>query len=196
MKKFGLIASLLYVCFLIGCGYTLQGSGSVLPSDIKTLSIKIAENNTTEPGLGLQLTEKLRTRFERYGVVRVVDPGEDADANLATTITKVQTRVRNVTGASDISLEQDLYVEVLAELKRKNGQILYRNTVGANSSFAGTSEVVVTGSSSFAQGDIGAQSLNSLGTREVSRGQQQQALDDVFDEVSRKLYLDAVAADF
>lgn len=183
--------------FLVGCGYALQGSGSILPDDVQTIDIKVADNNTTETGLGVRFTEKLRSRFERYGAVKVVDPGEEADAELITSILSVSNQVRDVTGSSDIALELELILTIRAELRMKNGQILYRNDLlQVAETFGSVSDVVVTSSSQFAQGNIGADTLSTLGSREVSRGQQNEAIEEALEEAARVLYLDAVAADF
>lgn len=182
---------------LSACGYAFQGSGTVLPADIKTIAIRVAENQTTETGLGLNFTEKLQSRFERYGAVQVVDPDEDADAELITKILSIETSVQDVTSDTDIELEQDITLTIFAELRRSNGQVLYRNPqLKSRESFASVSDVVVTSSSSFAQGGISADTLGSLGSREVSRGQQAAVLDELLDESARQLYLDAVAAEF
>jgi outer membrane lipopolysaccharide assembly protein LptE/RlpB len=188
---------LLCVFVLIGCGYRLQGSGTILPADIKTIAVSSVDNDTTEPGLGLELEEALRTTFDGYGVLKVVEPGSSADIVLKTRILDVDTQVKSVTGATDRALEYDLVMTISAELRRKNGQVLYANPkLKASESFASTSNVVVTSSSNFAQGGIGSASLQGLETNELSRGQQQSALNDLIEEVSRILYLDAVAADF
>jgi hypothetical protein len=163
---------------------------------VQTVSIRVAQNDTTEPGLGLKLTEKLISRFERYGVVKVVQTRDEADAELITRVISVNTTTRDVT-SDDIALEQDLTMTISAELRRRNGQVLYRNPgLTTTESFAGTSDVVVTSGSDFQQGGIAAGSLGSLGSREVSRGQQDQVLEELLEETARRLYLDAVAAEF
>ena len=121
-------------------------------------------------------------------------------------VTKIDTKTRNVTASSagtipDVAVDQDLTMTLSAELRRKNGQLLYKNTnLTVSESFAGISSVVVTGSSSFAQGNIDAGTLNALGQQAssvaVAQGQQAQVLDDLIEESSRKLYLESVAADF
>ena len=195
--QFKALVILSFILLLSSCGYQFQGSGSVLPDDIKTVAIPVVRNNTTESGLGLELTERLRSRFERYGVVTVIDDAKSADALLDAEILNVQTRVQDVTGETDIELEQELIIYISAELRRKNGQILWKNeSLAARETFASTSDVVVTSSSSFTQSGIGSSQLGSLGSREVSRGQKKQALDDLLDEASRAIYEDSVAADF
>lgn len=198
MKKISLLFPLLVlVAATLGCGYQFQGSGSVLPPDVKTVAIPTVQNNTTESGLALRFTEALRTRFERYGVVKVVEDARDADAVLNAKITAVNTRVRNTTGDTDVSVDLELIMAISAELKRKGGQVLWRDpSLRVSEPFAGVGDVVVTSSSQFAQGGISSGALSSLGAREVSRGQQEQALNDLIEEATRQIYMSAVAADF
>lgn len=179
------------------CGYTFQGSGSILPPDIKTIAIPLAENNTTEPGLGMRFTESLRTRFDRYGAVKVIESESAADAILTARVLDIKNGVSDTTSNTDIELESELVLSVSAELRRKNGQVLYRNAnMSVSDSAASTGDVVVTSSSQFAQSGIGSGALDTLSTREVARGQGAQVLEDLIEEASRRIYLDAVAADF
>lgn len=194
LVNFILLFALLGNC---SCGYRLQGSGSILPNDIKTVSIRTTQNNTTISGLGPRFTEKLRSRFERAGIVKILDSGEPADAELVTQILEVSARNREVSGRQNVAVEQDLVLLVSAELKKRNGQILYKNPgLSVSDTFGNVSSNVVTSSSSFAQGNLGANSLGSLSQREVARGQSAETLESLMDEAARKLYLESVASDF
>ena len=51
----------------LGCGYTLQGSKSSLPPEIKRIAILSSDNQTSETSLSTELSEALRSEFERYG---------------------------------------------------------------------------------------------------------------------------------
>ena len=83
------------------------------------------------------------------------------------------------------------------EMKTRGGQILYKNDrLEASETVAATSDVVVTSSSNFSQAAIDSEALSTLGSREVLRGSAGAALDDVVDEMSRRVYVQAVAADF
>lgn len=189
------IASLLI--FTCSCGYQFQGSGSVLPEDIKTVYVERVQNETTYSGVDLQLREAIKDRFDRYGVVTVVDQKDLADAVVSARILSIGTLVKDVTGRSDIELEQDLVISIFAELVTTQGQTLWRNpNLQVTQSIASVGDVVVTSSSDFAQGGISAGTLGSLGSREVARGQAQASFDDLTQEAARQLYLDAVAADF
>ncbi|MBL7662244.1 hypothetical protein JNK13_05775 [bacterium] len=182
---------------LVGCGYTFQGSRSSLPPDIKSVQIARVDNLTTQTGLDVQLQEALRDSFERYGAVRVVDREGDADAVLKIRIEKVDTDVRSVTGESDIAVSSDLVMVLSGELTKTNGQILWRDeSMEFDSDFANVSEGIVAGSSSQAQSGTDFGTLQGLESRELSRGQQRQALEGLVDEASRKIYLESVSADF
>ena len=182
---------------LAGCGYNFQGSGTSLPDDVKTVAIAKVENNTIERGLGTQVEESLRSVFERYGALKVVEEENQADAVLQAKILGITTAVKSVTSSTDVALEYNLTMYIAAELKRSNGQILWLHPkLSASEPFASTSDVVVTSSSDFAQGGIGGDTLSGLESNEVARGQQKVALNEVVDEISRKLYLEAVAEEF
>ena len=64
-----------------GCGYHLTGTGTGLPSHIRSISIPIFTNNSTEPEIELSLTEAIRDEFIEDGRLRVV-AGLGADAVL------------------------------------------------------------------------------------------------------------------
>ena len=195
MRRIGLLAVLFAA--VQGCGYAFQGSGSILPQDIKTVAIPLAENNTTEPGLGQRFTEALRSRFDRYGAVKVVEDEDEADAVLYAKVVDVESKVSDVTSTTDIELESELVLTIAAELRRRNGQLLYKNGgMSISDSAASDRNVVVTSSSQFAQSDISSGQLDNLGSREVARGAGTQVLEDLLEEASRRLYLEAVAADF
>ena len=189
---------LLLVCLVVsGCGYTFQGSSSILPDDIKTIYIPMVENETAEPGLSIQFTEILKNRFDRYGVVRVVENKEQADAIFKAKIVEIKSTSKGVTSETDIEVEVQLTMVVNAELSRKNGQILWRqNNFAASDDYGSTSDTVITSSSDFASGGIGATQLGSLNSHEVARGQSEETMNSLMEEMSRQLYISSVASNF
>ncbi|RIL11407.1 MAG: hypothetical protein DCC75_02350, partial [Proteobacteria bacterium] len=145
---------------LSGCGYTFQGSGTVLPPDVKKVYIPFVENQSTEAGLSTLLTEALRDRFERYGVVTVVEENSEADAVLKAKIIKVKRAAASVTSGTDRALQQDVSLTVAAELKRITGGLLWRNpSLQVTSAYGAASSAVVTSSSEFAYNTLGASDL-------------------------------------
>lgn len=180
-----------------GCGYEFQGSGSILPADVKRVYIPIAENNSTEPSLALTVTEAIRDRFERFGVVSVVDEQKDADAILTAKILKVKRDTNTVSSRADTALQQNTTMTLAAELRRISGPVLWRNpNLAVTKVFGSSSGAVVTTSADFAGGGLSSSDIGNLDARELARGQEQEALSTLADLAARQIYDDAVAPDF
>ena len=182
---------------LWGCGYAFEGSGSVLPADVKRVYIPRVENNSTKTFLTSVLTEALQERFERYGVLTVVDNLGEADALLHARVNSVKRETRSVTTGTDTALQYDLVINSSAELRRVSGGVLWRESgMRVARSFGTTGAGVVTSSADFAGGSLGSGDLGALDDREVSRGQEQESLIDLAEELAKKIYAQAVAPDF
>lgn len=180
-----------------GCGYTFQGSGSVLPADVRRIYIPPAQNNTAEPGLSNIITEALRDRFERYGVVYVVDNQIEADAILEARIEQLDRETRTSTSTTDTDFQLDSVLTLGAELRRKSGPLLWANpALRVSRGFGAAGSAVVTSSADFSSGTLSSGSLGSLSTREVSRGQEREVLEQLAEEAARQIYDEAVAPDF
>jgi outer membrane lipopolysaccharide assembly protein LptE/RlpB len=180
-----------------GCGYTFQGTGTVLPADVRKIFIPLAENNSTELGLADTVTEALREQFDSYGVVTVVEKQSEADAVLRVTITQVKRSTRSVTSSTNAALQLDTKMSLGAELRRVTGAVLWRDSdISVSKSFGGDRRVVVTSSADFATQSLGAGDITNLDPREVSRGQEQEVLRLLAEDAARQLYDQSVAPDF
>lgn len=195
--KTRIFSSLILIGLLAGCGYKLQGGGSILPPDVKKVYVPRVENLSTEAGFANVVTEALRDRFERFGVLTVVEDAALADAVLKVRVLKVQRGTSSVTSQTDVSLQQDTSVTLAGELRRVSGPLLWQNPNLVVSKAVGTtSGSVVTSSAEFASGSIGASDLAGLSSREVARGQEQEALENLANQAARIIYDQAVAPDF
>ncbi len=182
---------------LSGCGYTFQGGGSDLPPDIKRVAIPLVENNSTETGLSSLVTEALRDQFERYGVLTVVSEDENPDAVLSARIVSVKRQTGTITAQTESALQLDTVLTLSAEIKRPNGQLLWQVPgMKISKSTAAEKGTVVTSSAAFATSTMGATDLARISDREVARGQEQGALENLAEEAARKIYEDAVTPDF
>lgn len=189
----------LLVLFLVlsGCGYAFQGSGSILPEDIKSVYIPQAVNDTTEPGLAQLVTEAMQERFERFGVVRLVDSLADADAVLNTRIISLNRNKTTVTSGTDTALQFDSVLTIAASIQRTTGPLIWQNRmIQARKTFGTASNVVVASSPEFAAGGLNQGDLAALNTREVARGQESQVLEDLAVQAARQVYMQAVEPDF
>ncbi len=86
-----LLLAVLLACALphAGCGYTLAGRGSFLPTYIRVIGVPPFTNNTTVFDLERTITERVRTEFIGRGRYQVVPDAEGVDAVLNGTIVNV-----------------------------------------------------------------------------------------------------------
>jgi outer membrane lipopolysaccharide assembly protein LptE/RlpB len=190
--------SLVAVCVVMNaCGYTLQGSGTVLPPDVKAIFIPKVQNNSTELGLSDIVTEALREQFESYGVVSVVDRQSLADAVLNVKILNVTRTTRTVLGANDTATQMETTMVLEGELRRTTGPLLWKNSMIRVAKGVGTDRSsVVTSSAAFASGSISSTDLQSLSSREITRSQENEILPNLAAEAARTIYDGSVAPDF
>lgn len=195
MRKFYLL--LVLMSALLGCGYSFEGAGSVLPPDVKTVAIPRVENNTTNTFITQVFTEALRERFERYGVLTVVDSVNDADAVLNVRVKSAKRSTRSVSSGTDTALQYDLVLASAGELRKLDGQLLWADPdMRVSKSYGSTGDTVVTSSADFASGSLGSSDLGGLGDLEVSRGQEQETFIQLSEDLAKKMYNAAVAPEF
>jgi hypothetical protein len=84
-----LVLIVLATPLMSGCGYSLAGRGSSLPSTIRTVGIPLFENATPVFELEQLLTERVRLEFISRGKYRVMPDAPGADAVLTGGITSV-----------------------------------------------------------------------------------------------------------
>jgi outer membrane lipopolysaccharide assembly protein LptE/RlpB len=73
--------------FLIACGYSLRGTGSFLPSNIKKIQIPLFKNYTTRFELDKNLTQSVIDEFVTRGKAEITADPKEADAVLNGDIT-------------------------------------------------------------------------------------------------------------
>jgi outer membrane lipopolysaccharide assembly protein LptE/RlpB len=187
----------IFIICLSGCGYSFQGAGSVLPKDIKTIYIPQVINRSTEPVIGRLLTEALRERFERFGVVKVTDVESEGDATLEVEVIQVKTASNTSVAVTDIAQELTTTMTVSGRLVRPNGlSEWYNPLLNVARTFGNVSGAVITSSSQFAQSGLSSADVDNLSQRELTRSQEDQAFQLLAEDVSRIIYDDAVAPEF
>jgi len=188
----------IFLFLFSSCGYSFIGGGSVLPLDIKNIYIENISNNTTDITISSLLHEALQDRFEKFGVVNIVDSIHDADAILSANVVSLSRDTKTSTSGTDTALQYDIKLSVSADLKRvDNGQILWKNSgLSASQTYGATSAVVLTNSADFALSSLNANDLSGMSSREVTRGQESDALEKAVEKIAKTLYDQAVAPDF
>jgi outer membrane lipopolysaccharide assembly protein LptE/RlpB len=77
---------------LAGCGYSLAGRGSALPTHIKTIGVPLFTNATTVFDVEQTLTQRVRLEFIGRGRYKVVPEETGADAVLKGDISSITIR--------------------------------------------------------------------------------------------------------
>ncbi len=118
--------SILYIpviiLFFSGCsGYHLSGYGSALPSYIRSISIPVFKNFSSEPNIQKDATDAIRRAFISDGRLKVVDTRK-AELLIRGTLTDYQ--LRAVSFSSEDSAEEyivrlGIHVEAYDRVKKK-----------------------------------------------------------------------------
>lgn len=87
-KALGLVA-VLSVTSAAGCGYSLAGRGSFLPTYVKTIGVPLFVNNTQVFEVEQRLTEAVRREFIGRGKYKVLPEAAGADAVLVGQIVSI-----------------------------------------------------------------------------------------------------------
>lgn len=109
----------------ISCGpYRL---GTTLPGHLRTVYVPTFENETYEPGIEVDLTDAVITRFRRDGNLRPVGE-EEADTIVTGTVTRWERRVLGYTGREDTEVQEyRLYVTAVVTFRElATGEDLFR----------------------------------------------------------------------
>jgi hypothetical protein len=107
---------------LLGCGYSFvryDSGGDSQPS----LSLRTLENDSTEPGVELLMTEALRREFLRRGALRLVSDPEDADLVIRGRVLPLLTRSRSFSDVV-LALEYDVTCSLELWVGRRDGSTL------------------------------------------------------------------------
>jgi outer membrane lipopolysaccharide assembly protein LptE/RlpB len=194
-----LLQVLLFALLLMvgGCGYSFQGSTTVLPSDVRKIFIADVINKSSDPYIANYLTDALKEQFEQYGVVQVVSSESDADASLRVRIQQLRSLSKSAVASGDVAQELNVTVTVAGELMQRTGKLLWKNPVMSyTKSFGNTVGSVVTSSAQFATSGLGSSDVGQLNQRELSRSQESLALQAIASEIAKGVYDQAVSPDF
>ena len=164
-KKNNWLLSFSISCFLFsGCGYHLVGTGSSLPSHLKTISIPVFKNTSSQPEIHRELTSAVLESFISDGRLDVVKKN---DADLVMDATLIFYQKRNVSFGSQ-DLVSNIIVEVEVELQvtdQIKNKILIKEKLKTQWDYKSTSDIATTERARLEALDLGFQ---DLGRRLVS----------------------------
>jgi len=152
-------------CFLFsGCGYHLVGTGSSLPPHLKTISIPVFKNTSSQPEIHRELTSAVLEAFISDGRLKVAKKG---NADLVMDATLVFYQKRNVSfGSQDlvsnIIVEVEIDLTITDQIKNK---IFIKEKFKTQWDYKSTSDIAATERARLKALDLGFQ---DLGRRLVS----------------------------
>lgn len=109
-----------------GCGYHLARPGANLPPNVRKIAVPVLKNETMEPGLEADLTDRLRRRLAAGGWAEPAEVDE-ADAVVIGTITKFKTSPISFSDI-DYAVEYRAQLQVSIRLVDREGVVLWEDT--------------------------------------------------------------------
>lgn len=171
LNKFFLLATsyLLLATLLVGCGYTF---GSLLPSDIKTITIPMFKNSITSessssqyhPGVEVDITKEVIERFSSDGTLKVVK-GKEARLELLGELTDyLRDPLRYATGAREVSEYRLTLVVKLTLRDLEKDVVMWKET-----SFTGDTTYFTTGARAKSESSALESAIEDLAKNIVDR---------------------------
>ena len=149
---------------LNGCGYHLVGTGSSLPSHLKTLFIPLFANSSSEPEIHRELTSAIINSFITDGRLKIVRKG-NSDMVMKGSLFYYDLRAASFTSsdfASDYIVKLGVEVEVIDKV---NDKLYIKNKFPIKWDYRATSDIVDTESARLAALE---EAYKELGNRLVS----------------------------
>lgn len=113
---------------LSGCGYSLAGRGSFLPSYIRNIAIPMFTNGTTIFDVERRITERVRTEFISRGRYKILtEQTEGADAVLTGTISAITLTPAAFTNQTQASRYLATLIASVEFRDLKAGKVIWQN---------------------------------------------------------------------
>jgi len=156
---------LLTFCLLFsGCGYHLVGTGSTLPTHLKSISIPVFDNSSSQPEIHRELTSAILQSFITDGRLKVAKKS-DADLVMVGALTYYDLRTASFSSqdlASDIIIELEVEIEVTDQVKNK---LFLKKKLKTQGDYKSTSDIANTETARLEALD---EAYKELGNRLVS----------------------------
>lgn len=171
---------------LASCGYHFSGGGT-LPQGVKKISLAEIDNETLEVGTEKQLQWALEQEFRKRGTA-IVD--EDGEGTLNVTMHQLDLRPLSFDNRDQV-LEYQLVLLLDVQLiHRETGKILWQaSNLRVQTNYDAVPQVVVKSSPRFLEGNLNAEDLRGLTDIQFSENQRRTAVERLFVETAREVYL-------
>jgi hypothetical protein len=187
---------LLAALLLPACGYTLAGTQTRVPGDIRSVSVGTFANNSREEGLDKILVFTFEREFYERGALPVREEPSEGEAIITGTIRDFKTRPVSF-DADDDALQYEASMTLDVTLKRQSdGLVLWKGSkLRAIEDYSVSRQTVVPSSSQFQQGTLDFANLAQLSDIQLSETEKRLAIERMLRSIVRDVY-DRILDDF
>jgi outer membrane lipopolysaccharide assembly protein LptE/RlpB len=172
--------------FLSSCGYHFSGGGT-LPQGVHKISLAEIDNETLEVGTEKQLQWALEQEFRKRGTAIVDD---DSEGVLNVTMHQLDLRPMSFDRLDQVLEYQLILLLDVQLIHRETGKLLWQaNNMRVQTNYDAVPQVVVTSSPRFLEGNLNAEDLRGLTDIQFSETQRRAAVERLFGETAREVYL-------
>lgn len=152
MRKKYIFAALSLVLFIGGCGYSL---GSLVPPHISTVYVETFDNKTFEKNIEIEITKKIKERYNWDGSLKAVNSKEEADAVLEGEVVNYVRQAARYSQVDDKEIDEYKLVLVinLKFIDTANDKVIW-----SEENFTGEAYYVVSGVTATEQSRVRANS--------------------------------------
>jgi hypothetical protein len=197
MRSFPFVGASLAILLLFpGCGYHFSGSRSMLPEDVRTLSVGEITNASRQFGLEKNLAFALEREVYVRGQLRLVEAPEVGDAVLSGSIRSFSIRPVAFDSRDEaIQYAADLRVDLTLR-RQADGTVLWKASgLEAFEEYSVRASTVITSSSQFQRGTLNRNDLDAMTDIQLAETEKRLAIERLLESVVRDAH-DRMLEDF
>lgn len=163
------------LCFsaIAGCGYHVVGTASQLPADIRSIGVGTITNASHERGIEKELAFAFEREIHQRRHYRMAERREDADAVITGHIIDVSRRpVAFDENDQAVQYEMTIWVDLRLERTGGGERLWEARNLRLTDEYASNPRVLITSSSEFQQGGLGARDVPGSPDDRAARAQQ------------------------
>jgi hypothetical protein len=180
----------------IGCGYRLIGTQTMIPGDIRSISVGRFENNSRQEGLEKTLAFAFEREFYERGTLPLRENPNEGDGLITGTIREFKTRPVSFDEDDEaLQYEAELTLDVTL-LRQADGKVLWRGArLHAFEQYSVSPNTVVPSSSQFQQGTLDFANLAQLSDIQLAETEKRLAIERMVRAIVRDVH-DRILDDF
>jgi hypothetical protein len=180
----------------IGCGYRLIGTQTMIPGDIRSISVGRFENNSRQEGLEKTLAFAFEREFYERGALPLRENPNEGDGVIMGTIREFKTRPVSFDEDDEaLQYEAELTLDVTL-LRQADGKVLWRGArLHAFEQYSVSPNTVVPSSSQFQQGTLDFANLSQLSDIQLAETEKRLAIERMVRSIVRDVH-DRILDDF